>query len=92
MPFRIEVAAVDPELAEAESQVVGSVQHLAVSVEQRETQDIHVPRRMKIPEPVRLPVAAERDAAVFEVGAGEEPCSGTRSRSRPSRVILARSE
>ena len=68
MPFRKEVAAVDPELAEPEPLVAGGIEHPAGSVEQRNANGIHVAGRVQVPQPGGLPGRRERDPTALGVG------------------------
>ena len=89
---QVEVAAVDPELAEPESHVEGGIEHLALFASSNERlSGIHVPRRVQVPEPVGLPVPvnvmrpSSRSVAVKALLVNSVT-------SRPSCVIRARRE
>ena len=60
----IEVPAIDPELSKSETHGKTGVQHFPISLFQGDVEVKHVPRRMDIPELLRLPMDRRRlDAA-----------------------------
>src|SRR5262249_61912975 len=69
-PVQVEVAAVDPELAEAEPLLPCRVHDLPLRVEQREAQREHVPGRVDVPELFRLPFLGGPEAAALQAGRG----------------------
>jgi len=67
----VEVAPLDPQLAEAKPGRVRGVGGLAARIEERQASRVGVPRRVQIPQPGGLPRGGEAEPAFAQIGLAE---------------------